>query len=963
MKIIESKGIICKKGRNPKRLLALLFAAIVLTSIVLTASAEEWNGRMAINITNNGGSNLTNYPILVTLNNFDYSKTNPDGSDLRFTDYSKTVSYHYWIETWNTHGESRIWVKVPSIPVWDGTGEVPSANRMYMWYNNSAASSESDGDLTFEFFDDFDADLSKWHKYGSPHSFIDRNIGGHTNTLKLNGDGWYESGVYSDVIFSPPLCFEVQYYWDDYNLDDRHSFCGILGSHPAEGDMYASGSDEDYAVQRKYRNDTGLRFIDPSGSTNATQPYEEWANIMFCIDVDGSAKMYLNGVLIRESGPNSYTPNAINLRSHDPNYWVDTVRVRKYAYPEPTLVAPEQLTVDFSSAKVNEQSLVGDNPMISATPGENLRGYLEVTVNNQQPGNYITPVIGTCSWGRVISGEPQGWYEGIEYWVPTGSSIQRFDFEFTAPEEPGVYYIGVFAGWMYKESEVAANDHPARFGDHDDVWDMPLAGWDELIQYGRASSGPYHMPGRAIKVIVPSLQDPFIWSITCNPANIQLGDTMTVNVMVQNPLPYGGWCTLDLYLDKSQRQPYDLQDAARFWIDAQNNRNVNFVLQPQEVGRYSCKALLNWADHTGIPKQNVRNWAHCVSVGDVPHIEAILWNKREVLLGETVTASVIVRNPDIQTRNATWTLDIDQDLPNLNPECRCSSPVCIPPGGLNISNCTITPKQIGMYKQEANLSIGGTSVDWLPPQDAFKVVKVAEGPEPIQRITEVTFEVSPDVTTRVREPNGGETWITSGTHEIKWEKNDCGDKVEVKVTVENSDDAAKDWLVTVLFDRDAIPPYDSLQSEHHLIIGNGQHTFTFTFTPIEAWQEGEDRESDYYLRVGLSDFIKGETIEQRPWSGPIKLRKDGAVVTQNSVYILYRGTIWDTWEYKVPNDNVYFPKDSNHGVSYVWILASYYPNTDQAKVRVELFDEDNNMVASDESDAVFSILLSGPALR
>jgi hypothetical protein len=282
MKIIESKGIICKKGRNPKRLLALLFAAIVLTSIVLTASAEEWNGRMAINITNNGGSNLTNYQVLVTLNNFDYSKTNPDGSDLRFTDYSKTVSYHYWIETWNTHGESRIWVKVPSIPVWDGTGEVPSANRMYMWYNNSAASSESDGDLTFEFFDDFDADLSKWHKYGSPHSFIDRNIGGHTNTLKLNGDGWYESGVYSDVIFSPPLCFEVQYYWDDYNLDDRHSFCGILGSHPAEGDMYASGSDEDYAVQRKYRNDTGLRFIDPSGSTNATQPYEEWANIMFC---------------------------------------------------------------------------------------------------------------------------------------------------------------------------------------------------------------------------------------------------------------------------------------------------------------------------------------------------------------------------------------------------------------------------------------------------------------------------------------------------------------------------------------------------------------------------------------------------------------------------------------------------------------------------------------------------------
>lgn len=306
------------------------------TIVVVQTPAEGWNCRRAINITNNGGSGLTNYQVLVTLNNFDYSKANHDGSDVRFTNYSNTVPYHYWIETWNTSGESRIWVKVPSIPVWDGTGEVPSANRMYMRYNNSAASSESDGNATFEFFDDFEADLSKWHKYGSPHSFIDSNIGGHTNSLKLNGDGSWDSGVYSDEIFSPPLCFEVQYYWGDYNPDDRHSFCGILSSHPSEGDWYAIGSDEDYAVQRKYRNDTGLRFIDPSGSTDAAHPYEEWANIMFCIVANGSDKMYLNGALIRESGPNSYTPNAINLRSHDPNYWVDTVRVRKYTDPEPT---------------------------------------------------------------------------------------------------------------------------------------------------------------------------------------------------------------------------------------------------------------------------------------------------------------------------------------------------------------------------------------------------------------------------------------------------------------------------------------------------------------------------------------------------------------------------------------------------------------------------------------------------
>ena len=46
---------------------------------------------------------------------------------------------------------------------------------------------------------------------------------------------------------------------------------------------------------------------------------------------------------------------------------------------------------------------------------------------------------------------------------------------------------------------------------------------------------------------------------------------------------------------------------------------------------------------------------------------------------------------------------------------------------------------------------------------------------------------------------------------------------------------------------------------------------------------------------------------------------------------------------------------SNWGISYGWLLPLFYPDTDQAKARVELFDEGDNMVASDESDAVFSI--------
>jgi hypothetical protein len=141
-----------EQKRNLKMFLSLLFAVIFLASIVPMACADPgWNYRRGINITNSG-SDLTDYQVLVTLNttNFNYSKANADGSDLRFTNYANSTKYNYWIETWNSSGDSRIWVNVSSVSNGD--------SKMYMWYNNSAAGSESDGDATFNFFDDFGTD-------------------------------------------------------------------------------------------------------------------------------------------------------------------------------------------------------------------------------------------------------------------------------------------------------------------------------------------------------------------------------------------------------------------------------------------------------------------------------------------------------------------------------------------------------------------------------------------------------------------------------------------------------------------------------------------------------------------------------------------------------------------------------------------------------------------------------------
>ena len=56
-----------------------------------------------------------------------------------------TVALNYWIEEWNTSGDSRIWMKVPDI-------SANSSETIYMYYNNSEASSESNGGMTFELY-------------------------------------------------------------------------------------------------------------------------------------------------------------------------------------------------------------------------------------------------------------------------------------------------------------------------------------------------------------------------------------------------------------------------------------------------------------------------------------------------------------------------------------------------------------------------------------------------------------------------------------------------------------------------------------------------------------------------------------------------------------------------------------------------------------------------------------------
>ena len=101
---------------------------------------SDWTNRVKISfdntLTNLGTEpeNLTDFPVHIKLEdgvNIDYSKTNDDGSDIRFVDTDDT-ELSYEIDIWDESSDSFVWVKVPQIDTGD-------EDYIYMYYGNTSA--------------------------------------------------------------------------------------------------------------------------------------------------------------------------------------------------------------------------------------------------------------------------------------------------------------------------------------------------------------------------------------------------------------------------------------------------------------------------------------------------------------------------------------------------------------------------------------------------------------------------------------------------------------------------------------------------------------------------------------------------------------------------------------------------------------------------------------------------------
>lgn len=313
------------------RALRIAVETIVLGTILLAggtgalsnSGGGSWQYYSDITITNTGIT-LSDYQVLVDLTSVNFpTHVNSSGADLRFVDVSGN-ELSYWIESWDHANRlAKIWVKVSSVPAGN--------TNIRMYYGNPNAISASNGEATYELFDDFsgtDLDMSKWQ--------------GSTNYASVSG------GI---LAFTPPP------YPDDNRIESVMAFSqgkalrirnnipyGPSGTTWTNFGLSNQGQNPYYALLGYTDHNAANLFtvINPIENSVSTNWITDSYTVKEIMWADDAAKWYENDAQKLNSPFIGTIPNvalrAIVTRGAGQTKYTDWIFIRKYVSPEPTVI-------------------------------------------------------------------------------------------------------------------------------------------------------------------------------------------------------------------------------------------------------------------------------------------------------------------------------------------------------------------------------------------------------------------------------------------------------------------------------------------------------------------------------------------------------------------------------------------------------------------------------------------------
>jgi hypothetical protein len=377
-----------------------IVVVLALTLTVAQASAwwdEDWNNVTNLTVYNGNTSELTDFVIRVTVDaDTVVSQSQADFDDIRFINETGGTELDYWLEA-KVDSEWAIFrVKFDFLPV----GWTNSTFKLY--YNNSGCSSNSDGDSTSWFCDDFPGsaiNTTKWPTAGGTPVVSDSMV------QIQNADGLTGNYAYTDFIMEAKVKYAAEngdgdfrvwvknalakYYggllWNDYTADSDTIYSGLYPNEvPHTGDTYVTTGDTWYhfreTISANYQKLEVAVYPGSSFTTLLTRS-DDWSGIDLAPRLLGNAantEGYVDWILI-----NHYAGGTINCtleveeeeeeEPHPPGasaqeFWYDG----HYWYKMPYwVISDDALYTDFSvnmtedagASQLDTAALVGAGKM------------------------------------------------------------------------------------------------------------------------------------------------------------------------------------------------------------------------------------------------------------------------------------------------------------------------------------------------------------------------------------------------------------------------------------------------------------------------------------------------------------------------------------------------------------------------------------------------------------------------
>ena len=260
-----------------------------------------------------------------------------DFDDIRFTASDGVTVLPYWIESKTDGNNAVVWVKI-------GSDLSSSAQNIFVYYDNAEASTGASGENTFEFFDDFSGDLSKWSIDSANTDAVSISSG----ALRHNPDSTQSRNAYSDTrlrtasyqITNGVLDYDVylggstsndpriihQFGWRVQSLDFENGYAFRVQNSATDGGNFEFNAGAWAGIGSSLGAITGNAWHHVAVTASGTS-YSGVVDGGSPINATDSTKTTA-GYLVSHVHGVSLTGSSYVL--------VDNVRVRKYVNPEPT---------------------------------------------------------------------------------------------------------------------------------------------------------------------------------------------------------------------------------------------------------------------------------------------------------------------------------------------------------------------------------------------------------------------------------------------------------------------------------------------------------------------------------------------------------------------------------------------------------------------------------------------------